>query len=87
MLQVILVIGHLQFVVIMREMLQYSITMPIVKDNIVIENIVCQGFTELLVLYLPYLFKIVNEDSNIEHRWNESYQKASLQVIIEAIPL
>jgi hypothetical protein len=87
MLQVILVIGHLKFAILLHEMLQYSITMPIIKDNIAIENIVCRGLTKLLVLYLPHLFKILNEDSGIEHRWNESYQKASLQVINEVIPL
>jgi hypothetical protein len=55
-------------------MFQHSIAMPIIENNVATKNVVREVFPKLFILYLPHMFKIINQDMGIEHWWSKSYQ-------------
>jgi hypothetical protein len=54
-------------------MFQHTIPTAIIKNNVDVENVISQVFLKLHVMYLPHAYKILDEDSGIEHWWGESY--------------
>jgi hypothetical protein len=54
-------------------MLQHAIPTAVVKNNVATKNVARQIFPKLPILYLPHVFKILNEDFGIEHWWSEPY--------------